>query len=72
MAYQALEGVLKLAKIPSVKVPISRLVPEAGSVQVTKPGVREDNECLQAWRGWTQEPTYPYDLVDFERLEVGA
>ena len=50
MAYQALEGVLKLAKIPSVKVPISRLVPEAGSVQVTKPGVREDNECLQ-YRG---------------------
>ena len=50
MAYQALEGVLKLIKIPSNKVPLSQFVPDHGSVSVSRPGVRDDNQCLQ-YRG---------------------
>ena len=50
MALQAMEGILKLCKIPSVKVPISKIAPDYDSVLVTKPGVRDDNQCLQ-YRG---------------------
>ena len=54
MAYQALEGILKLSKIPSNKVPLSELVPGHETVEVSKPGVREDNQCLQ-YRGQMSE-----------------
>ena len=52
MALQALDGVLKVSKLPSRKVPLSSLVPEvAASPRVTKPGVRRDNQCLQYQSG---------------------
>jgi len=44
MAYQALEGIIKLVKLPGVKVPLADLVPE---IQPEGPGLREDNEWLQ-------------------------
>ena len=47
MAYQALEGILDLSKLVSVKVPITALVPEGYNVQVNKPGVRQDNLFMQ-------------------------
>jgi len=47
MAYQALEGILKLSKLPSVKVPLTELVPACHSLNVSKPGIREDNMFLQ-------------------------
>lgn len=47
MAYQALEGILKLSKLPSNKVTLSALVPEYDTLPVSKPGVRPDNQCLQ-------------------------
>lgn len=47
MAYQALEGILKLSKLPSVKVPITDLVPECYNVQVNKPGMSQDNLFMQ-------------------------
>jgi len=47
MAYQALEGILKLSKLPSVKVPLSDLVPDSKKVNVLKPGVRADNMFMQ-------------------------
>ena len=56
MAYQALEGILKLTKLPSVKVPLSDLVPDHDQVNVSRPGVREDNQCLQ----------YKSDMTDTE------
>jgi len=47
MAYQALEGILKLSKIPSKKVPLSELVPDLNSAEITMPGIRDDNTFLQ-------------------------
>ena len=47
---QALEGILKLCKVPSVKVPLDRLVSDSNKLGVSKPGVREDNAVLQ-YRG---------------------
>ena len=49
MAYQALEGTLKLAKLPSNKVPLASLLQES-SQGACKPGVRQDNALLQ-YRG---------------------
>ena len=50
VSFQALEGILKLCKIPSVKVPLEQLVPDRAKIAVTKPGVRDDNAVLQ-YRG---------------------
>ena len=49
MAYQALEGILKLAKIKSRKVPLSELVAlgAGGQEEGSKPGLRGDNSFLQ-------------------------
>merc|ERR1719193_921546 len=46
MAYQALEGILKLEKVPSKKVPVTQLniIPGKGTGY---PGLRPDNEFLQ-------------------------
>ena len=50
VSFQALVGILKLCKIPSVKVPLEQLVPDRAKIAVTKPGVRDDNAVLQ-YRG---------------------
>jgi proteasome activator subunit 4 len=47
MAYQALEGILKLSKMPSVKEPLTELVPGCPTLSVTRPGIRQDNLLLQ-------------------------
>jgi len=47
MAYQALEGILKLSKVTSVKVPLADLVPDCYNTNVNKPGVRQDNMLMQ-------------------------
>jgi len=44
MAYQALEGIIKLVKLTGQKVPLADLIPE---VEPEGPGLREDNEWLQ-------------------------
>jgi len=47
MAYQALEGILKLSKLPSVKVPLAELVQDCDTLQVGRPGMRPDNMFMQ-------------------------
>ena len=60
MAYQALEGILKLTKLPSVKVPLSDLVPDHDTVNVSRPGVRGDNQCLQYKSDMTETELQSY------------
>jgi len=48
MAYQALEGILKLAKLKTRKTGLAALVPaEARAAAGSRPGLREDNQVLQ-------------------------
>jgi proteasome activator subunit 4 len=46
MAYQALEGILKLVKVRSRKAPLSELVPDLAAGG-GRPGLRPDNQLLQ-------------------------
>ena len=48
MAYQALEGILKLSKLKTRKVPLSELVPVSSRPKGrVRPGLREDNAFMQ-------------------------
>ena len=48
MAYQALEGILKLSKVKTRKAPLSDLMPASSAPKGRiRPGVREDNVHLQ-------------------------
>ena len=60
MAYQALEGILKLSKLPSVKVALSSLVADHDTVDVSRPGVRQDNQCLQYRADMTEAELQSY------------
>ena len=70
MAYQALEGILKLSKPQSKKEPLSELVPDMTNLSNTVPGVREDNTVLQYKGGmerakvrWTVEAYWARPFV---------
>ena len=64
-SFQALKGILKLCKVPSVKVPLDHLVSESNELGVSKPGIREDNAVLQYRGDMTEADLYTL------RLDIG-